>query len=237
MVSVVLKSHLQQVLSFIKSATPLTLWFHAIFIFSNAKSGISAKEMERQLGVTYKCAWRILSLIREALGQDIDKLDGDVEMDMAYFGGRKSAGKDNVNLSVAMKAKAPVMGAVSRGGNMRLKTVADGKAKTHGIFLEENVAKENTRLMTDKTNRMDKVAIGYDRHSVHHAIEEFVRGDVHINTVEAFFSHLKRSIKGTHKVVSKKHLQSYLDSFVFHYNNRGNDNERFHALMGKILHV
>src|SRR5271168_51302 len=91
---------------FNKSDTPLSLWFHAIFIFSNAKSGISAKEMERQLGVTYKCAWRILSLIRKALKQDSRKLKGDVEIDTGYFGGRKNAGKNNENLSMALKSKS-----------------------------------------------------------------------------------------------------------------------------------
>ena len=80
---------------FHKSDTPLTLWFHAIWIFSNAKSGISAKEMERQLGVTYKCAWRILSQIRKALKQDNDKLKGIVETDTGFIGGRYDAGKNN----------------------------------------------------------------------------------------------------------------------------------------------
>lgn len=91
---------------FHKSDTPLTLWFHALWVFSNAKSGVSAKEMERQLAVTYKTAWRMLSLIRKALKQE-GKLSGDVEMDTA------------------------VMGAVQRGGNARLIIVPDGKAQTN----------------------------------------------------------------------------------------------------------
>ena len=80
---------------FHKSDTPLTDWFYALFIFSNAKSGISAKELERQLGVTYKCAWRILKQIRKALDQDSNKLDGTVEVDIAYIGGRFKSGKYN----------------------------------------------------------------------------------------------------------------------------------------------
>lgn len=80
---------------FEKSSTQLSLWFHAIWIFSNAKSGISGKELERQLGVTYKTAWRILKHIREALGQPKRKLTGEVEMDEAYFGGKRSAGINN----------------------------------------------------------------------------------------------------------------------------------------------
>src|SRR3990167_116222 len=219
---------------FHKSDTPLTLWFHALWVFSNAKSGVSAKEMERQLAVTYKTAWRMLSLIRKALKQE-GKLSGDVEMDTAYFGGKKNAGKNNENLSEAMKAKSVVMGAVQRGGNARLIIVPDGKAQTHAEFLAETVNPDGVRLMTDKTNRLDKVAIGFNRHAVEHSHGEYVRGDVHANTIEAFWSHIKRSITGTHKGVSKKHLQEYLDAFVFLRNNRHNDKARFFSLLGIVL--
>lgn len=220
---------------FHKSDTPLTLWFYAIFIFSTAKSGISAKEMERQLGVTYKCAWRILSNIRKALPQGESKLSGDVEMDEAYFGGKGNAGRDNENLSQVMANKSVVIGAIERGGNMKAEVVPNAKAKTIGNFLWKNVAQENTRLMTDSSNRYGMVAMGYDRHAVDHHREEYVRGDVHINHVEAFWSHVKRSIKGTHKVISRKYLQSYLDGFVWHYNNRHSDSERFSSLLGALL--
>lgn len=219
---------------FHKSDTPLTLWWHALWVFSNAKSGVSAKEMERQLAVTYKTAWRMLSLIRKALKQD-GKLSGDVEMDTAYFGGRKSAGKDNANLSEAVKAKAVVMGAIERGGKARLMIVPDSTAKTHGDFLAEVVEPHGTRLMTDKTNRLDKVALGFNRLTVDHSKGEYVRGDVYANTIDALWSHIKRSITGTHKVVSKKHLQEYLDAFVFHRNNGDSDKQRFFALLQIVM--
>jgi len=89
--------------------------------------------------------------------------------------------------------------------------------------------------MTDGAKQLDKVAVGYDRHAVHHKLGEYVRGDAYVNTIEGFWSHVKRSIKGTHKVVSKKHLQEYLDGFVFHYNNRHSDKERFALLLGSVL--
>jgi len=219
---------------FHKSDTPLTLWFKAILTFSNAKSGISAKEMERQLEVTYKTAWRILHLIRKALEQD-GKLSGDVEMDSAFFGGRFKSGKDNARQKEAIAAKTVVMGAVQRGGKARLLIVPDNKAKTHGDFLNEMIDPQGTRLLTDKTNRLDKVAIGFNRHSVDHGRGEYVRGDVHANTIEGFWSHIKRSITGTHKVVSKKYLQEYLNAFVFHRNNRYSDKERFWALLGILI--
>lgn len=219
---------------FHKSDTPLTLWYHAIFVFSNAKSGISAKEMERQLGVTYKTAWRMLKLIREALGQDGTKLGGDVEMDSAYFGGKGDAGKNNENLSQVMKKKAVVFAAIERGGNMKATVMPDNTAKSHGEFLMASVA-TTARLLTDSTNKLKNVATSYDRHMVDHHRFEYVRGDVHVNNVESFWAHAKRSIKGTHKVISKKYLQSYLDGFVFHYNNRHSDKERFVALFGALL--
>lgn len=218
-----------------KSDTPLTLWFHALWVFSNAKSGISAKELERQLAVTYKTAWRILHFIRKALKQD-GKLTGDVEMDTAYFGGRFKSGKYNEKQKEAIAAKAVVMGAIERGGKARLLVVPDSTAKTHGDFLAETVSPNAGRLMTDKTNRLDNVAKGFNRLSVDHGRGEFVRGDVHANTIDAFWSHIKRSITGTHKVVSKKHLQEYLDAFVFHRNNGDNDKLRFYALLESVMH-
>ena len=220
---------------FHKSPTPLTLWFQAILVFSNAKSGISAKQLQRELEVTYKCAWRILKLIREALKQGDDKLDGDVETDTAYFGGRGYSGKNNEDLSRVMKNKSVVMGAVKRGGKIRAKVVPDASSQAHGDFLRENINPKNTRLMTDQSNRYNLVATGYARYAVSHKHHEFARGDIHVNTIETFWSHVKRSIKGTHKVISKKYLQTYLDGFVFHYNNRHSDKERFSALLGALL--
>jgi len=221
---------------FHKSPTPLTLWFHAILVFSSAKSGISAKTMERELEVTYKCAWRILHFIRKSLTQNTDKLKGDVEMDSAYFGGRKYGGKNNEKLGDAVRAKAVVFGAIERNGQIRTEMMPDNTSLSHKIFLEKNIS-DKSRLMTDKTNRLDKVAKGYDRHSVDHSKGEYVRGDVYVNSIEAFWSHIKRSIKGTHKVISKKHLQTYLDGFVFHYNNRYNDKQRFEVLLDTLLHA
>lgn len=204
-------------------------------VFSNAKSGISAKTLERDLEVTYKTAWRMLTLIRKALKQERTGLRGDVEIDIGYFGGKGKAGENNKDLSKVMKDKSVVIAAKQRGGKILAQVVPDATAKTHKNFLWGNVHQEGTRLMTDKTNRLDRVAMGYDRHSVDHHRGEYVRGDIHVNNVETFWAHVKRSIRGTHKVVSKKYLQSYLDGFVFHANNAHTDRERFEALLGTVL--
>lgn len=222
---------------FHKSSTPLSLWFHAIWIFSNAKSGISALEMQRQLEVTYKCAWRILSLIRKALKQDDTKLKGDVEMDSAYIGGVRSGGKNNENLSHAIAMKSVVMAAVERNGKMRAEIMKDNSASSHKEFIDKHIEKGLTRLLTDSSNRYAKAVFGLKREMVDHSKHEYARGDVHINKIETFWSHVKRSIRGTHKSISQEHLQSYLDAFVFHYNNRYNDKERFASLIGNLLHA
>jgi transposase len=218
------------------SSTNLTLWFHAVWIFSNAKSGISAKELERQLGVTYKCAYRILTQIRKALSGEDSPLSGEVEMDTAYVGGRKPAGRNNINLSASMRAKTPVMTAIERGGRLIARTSPNDRGTTNRTFLDLYV-KEGSTLMTDDTRHLGHIGMKYDRYTVRHGKGEYVRGNVHINTVEAWFSHVKRCLKGTFKSVSSEKLQSYLDAFAFHYNNRHNDRQRFEVLLGKLLHV
>jgi hypothetical protein len=225
---------------FHKSDTPLTLWFHAIFVFSNAKSGFSGKELERQIGVTYKTAWRMLRRIREALPQGTDKLQGDVEMDETYCGGKGKGGRNNEGLGEVMKKKTVVIGAVERSDatkrdEIRAGVFENGTAATIGGFLHANVEPQGSRLFTDESNRYNKVAKGYDRHTVNHRQKEYVRGEAHVNTMESFWSHLKRSIDGTHKHVSKKHMPSYVNGFVFHRNNRHNDSERFAVLLGTLL--
>ena len=220
---------------FHKSDTPLTLWFKAILTFSNAKSGISAKEMERQIEVTYKTAWRILMLIRKALKAKGDKLSGTVEVDAAYFGGVYKSGAYNKDQKKAIAAKSVVIGAVERGGRARAKVVPDASAFAHRIFLKGNVEPMGTKLMTDKSQVFTNAAKPYYRQSVDHHKGEYVRGEVYTNTIEAFWSHVKRSIKGTHKMVSKQHLQEYLDGFAFHWSNRYSDKERFGVLLGTLL--
>ena len=188
--------------------------------------------MERQLGVTYKTAWRILNLIRKSIHQGNYRLRGDVEMDEANFGGRGDGGKDNKNYKQVMAEKSKVIGAVERGGHIRAKKVSNLAANTIGDFIEDNIDLNNTRLLTDESNRYGS---GYHRETVNHSKKEYVRGDVHTNHIESFWSHVKRSMKGTHKVVSKQHLQSYLDAFVWHYNNRHNDRQRFASLLSAIV--
>lgn len=216
---------------------PLSLWFHALMMFSNAKSGIAAKTIQRDLEITYKTAWRMARLIRESLTQPDEPLSGIVESDMAFFGGRGKAGRNNEHLGDVFRAKTKVFGAVERRGRIRAKVVKDGSARTHQNFLWQHVSTRNTKLMTDAALHYRHSASPYDRQSVNHKKGEFVRGEVHTNSADSFWSHVKASVRGTHKAISQKHFQSYLDGFVFHYNNRGTDKQRFDALLGSVLRV
>src|SRR3989344_5720708 len=220
---------------FEKSRVPLTLWFHAIMMFSNAKSGLAASTIQRDLEITYKSAWRMAHLIRGTLMQSEEPLSGTVESDMAFFGGKGHAGKNNEHLGSVMKAKTKVFGAIERKGEARAKVVSDGSAKTHKNFLWQHVSTKNTKLMTDGALPYTHSASPYDRRSVNHRKKEYVRGEVHTNSADSFWSHVKASVRGTHKAISKKHFQSYLDGFVFHYNNARNGKQRFEALVDTVL--
>jgi len=219
---------------FHKSPTPLTLWFHALFVFSSSKSGLSAKNLESQIGVTYKCAWRMLNQIKKALVQSNNQLKGIVETDIAFLGGHKYAGKNNENMSENYKKKAKVMIAVERGGLMKAVVQDGATAEDIEEFIRTNIEPRSI-LMTDSAKGYKRLDKSYDRFSVNHSKKEFARGSFHVNTIETWISHLKRSLTGTHKAISKKHLQSYLDAFVCHYNNRHNDRARFSSLVGAVL--
>lgn len=197
---------------FHKSDTPLTLWLYAIYLFSQSKNGVSAKELERQLGVTYKCAWRIAKSIRSLMGPDRSKLGGTVEVDETYIGGVQQNAQGG-------KGKTPVIGAVERGGNVKAKV---SQRQTHLILdnIRKNV-KVGSAIMSDKFGVYAKTKkLGYTHQSVNHWRKEYARGNVHTNTIEGFWSQLKRSLDGTYHAVSPKHLQSYVNEFSFRYNHR-----------------
>lgn len=152
---------------FNKSDTPLVLWFHALMVFSNAKSGMSGKALERDLEITYKTAWRMLTLIRKALKQGSDKLQGDVEMDIGYFGGVYRSGTYNEHQKDAIADKSIVIAAIQRGGEARATILPDSTSEHNSRFVRENIEKEGTRLMTDKTRYFNRAAEGYNRQTVH----------------------------------------------------------------------
>lgn len=219
---------------FERTKTPLVLWFHTLMMFSNAKSGISAKELERNLAVTYKCAWRMLFLIRSSLRQGLEKLSGIVEVDLAYLGGMRRSGKGHKRQSEAIFSKPIAMGALERRGKVRTKVVGSTGGISTRSFVFSNV-EPGSKLFTDGHGSFKALGGVYRLDSVNHSKKEYVRGDAHVNSIESFWSHVKRSTKGTFKGVSKEHLQSYLDAFAFHYNNADTDRSRFELLLRLVL--
>jgi transposase-like protein len=203
---------------------PLIVWFQAITLMLNAKKGISAKQLQRDLGIGgYKTAWYLNHRIREAMAQgDIPKLGGIVEIDETYVGGKVS-GKGQ---SYAYKQKQVVMGAIQRGGQLRLQHVTGATVGTFREFITENVSDDAERVMTDQ-HRAYPAALApkfTDRHeTVNHIIHEYVRGNVTTNSIESAFSLFKRGIIGNFHKVSIKHLQRYLDEFSYGFNRREDD--------------
>jgi len=212
---------------FEKSATPLTLWFYAIYMFSQSKNGVSAKELERQLGVTYKCAWRIAKQIRELMKQDGDMLSGDVEVDETFIGGTR-------RMSSRLDNKEAVMGMVERKGRIKVKHIADRYNHTLLNEVKANI-EQGSNVYTDEWKAYQRLSgLGYKRHSVQHNIKQYVRGLAHTNTIEGFWSQLKRSINGTYHAVSPKYLQSYADEFAFRYSYRKSPSAIFELLMERV---
>lgn len=215
---------------FHKSDTKLTLWFFAIFLMSQAKNGVSAKELERHLGVTYKCAWRIAKQIRSLMTQGGSLLSGTVEADETYNGG---VGKHNKR-GRAAENKTPVFGIVQRQGEVKAVVVPNVKSSTIMPIIRENV-EIGTDVMTDEFRIYNKVyKSGYNHRQVNHSAKQYVNGDVHTNTIEGFWSQLKRSIDGTYHKVSPKYLQTYVDQSAFFYNYRKSIFPLFEVLLARI---
>jgi len=204
---------------FRKSETSLWNWFYAIYQFSVAKNGVSAKELERTLGCTYKTAWRMCKQIRLLMAQEAgDKLGGDgtaVEADETYIGGRENYAKGEYRFS----KKVPVLGVVEKGGVA--KAVVSDYATTSRAksFLKANL-EAGSELHTDESRIYLWSKGEYKHKSVNHSAKQYANGLVHTNTIEGFWSQLKRSMDGTHHVVSPKYLQQYVNQFVFMYNHR-----------------
>lgn len=198
---------------FRKSRTSLWSWFYAIYLFSTSKNGVSAKELERHLGVTYKTAWRMAAQIRKLMEQDNDKLSGEVEIDETFIGGKHKQ-------SQKFDKKSSVFGAVERHGLVKAKHVRSTGSRVLLPEIAASVAVNSAIFSDEWTAYKTLKKRGYTHTTVNHSSLEYVRGNAHTNTIEGFWSQLKRSLDGTYHAVSPKYLQSYVDEFVFRYNYR-----------------
>jgi transposase len=213
---------------FHKSETKLTNWFYAIFLFSQSKNGVSAKELERQLGVTYKTAWRMARQIRLLMSENEEKLNGIVEADETYIGGKHKR-------IYGFTKKSVVLGIVKRGGSVKIKKAEEAYDSIILDNIVDNVEK-GTQIMSDQLGAYKKTKrLGFNHLAVNHWKKEYVRNKVHTNTIEGFWSQLKRSLDGTYHSVSPKHLQHYLDEFSFRYNLRKSPVPVFYHLLAKMV--
>lgn len=205
------------------SRTSLTLWFYAIYLFSQSKHGVSSAELERQLGVKYETAWRIAKRIRSLMKLPTKKLRGIVEADETYIGGLRK-------LNSWKRPKVPLMGIVQRGGSVIARVAPNHTEYSIVPFVENNVRK-GSLLFTDGAP-VYKIVQGVKHDQVIHSKKEYVRGMVHTCTIDGYWGYLKNSLRGTHKQVSRRHLQSYVDSFAFSWNHRHGD--PFASLMKRL---
>lgn len=221
---------------FEKSTTSLRLWFYAMYLMSATRCGISAKQIQRETGVTYKTAWRMFKQIRTLMSEDISLEGEGVEMDETYHGGAlKNKHRDKLKQGM-YKDKQPIFGMVERGGRVVARVTPDAKAKTVLPIIAERVLPAST-IFTDDYPIYDgvkKLGQGYTHNRINHSAKLYVMGDVHTNTIEGFWSLLKRGIGGVYHAVSTKYLQSYCDEYAYRYNRRFDSQPMFTSLLSEI---
>ncbi len=198
---------------FHKSTTPLTLWFYAVFLMASTRSGISAKQLERELGVTYKTAWRMFHMIRTMMIDESDKLTGDVEIDEMYLKARPQR-----RTSVKAQRGEIVFGAVQRGGVAKVEHVQDSSLLIGSV---QKSVDQRAQIYSDGYMAYKSLWWqGYQHKSVNHIGGEWVRGNVHVNSVENLWSYIRRGIRGVYIHVDPKYLQAYINEYSFRYDWR-----------------
>lgn len=202
------------------SHLPLWKWFLAIYLMTEAKKGISACQMQRTLAVSYRTAWYLCHRIRAAMKDASGELlRGIVEVDETFIGGKvRGMGKGyRGNKSIAV-------GAVQRGGQIRLEVIESTSRNDLHDFIAKNTADDTEAIYTDEWPAYKGITEASDipHHTVNHKAHEWVHGDVHTNGIESVWSLLKRSIVGSYHKVSKKHLDAYLSELEHRFNNRNN---------------
>lgn len=216
----------------------LQKWFVAIYVVTTYKKGISSIQLAKEIGVTQKTAWNVMYKIRTCFNQDEGKLQGQVEVDETYVGGknknRHKSKRVKYSQGRSYKDKTPVFGMIERGGRLRAYVVKDVKGNTIKAKIFENV-ESGTTIHSDEWWAYHGLGRYYPHKVVQHGKGEYVKDNSHCNTMEGAWAILKRSIMGTHHWVSKKHMQGYVDEFAFRYNYRNlKANMLFEKLLGNM---
>jgi len=219
------------------SSTSLQLWFYAIYLMVSTRCGISAKQLERELGVSYKTAWRMMNKIRNDLMNDTDgsQLGGNVEVDETGIGGRPRVKMTRSEGAIWREAKPTVLGMVERGGRVRLRVIPSRRGEPMSGSVRANV-NPNAIIFTDEWVAYKPLRHEFGGHRViNHSAGQYVVGDTHTNTIEGFFGNLKTGMRGAYKHVSRKWLQSYLDEYAWRYNARYVPGSMFEQLIVRAV--
>jgi transposase-like protein len=219
---------------FHKSSTSLHLWFYAMYLMTSTRCGISAKQLERELGVTYKTAYRMGQLIRKRLmtqGSAPFRNGQPIEMDETYYGARFRRGTKRGRPAEGATHKQPVFGMVQRKGRVSATTVPNTKSDSLLPNVLEKVLPASIVYTDEYVSYGPLGKMGYDHHRIRHAQRVYVSGDVHTNTIEGFWSLVKRGLDGVFHGVSNAHLQGYLNEYAWRYNQRFDSEGRFRALL------
>ncbi len=205
------------------SHLPLTKWFFVTYLMTESRKGISANQVKRMFGVSYKTAWYLCHRIRKAMAEaNQEKLSGTVEVDETYVGGKPKRGSKRGRGT----PKEIVIGIRQRGGDLRFFRSEDVKSGSLAKYIRENISEDVDVVMTDDFSAypkaIAKAGVLGEHKTINHSKGVYVVGDLHTNTVESAFSLLKRGIMGTWHKISAKHLPAYLDEMTWRFNNRKN---------------
>jgi transposase len=220
---------------FHKSTVSLQLWFYAIYLMSSTRCGISAKQLEREIGVTYKTAHRMFKQIRTLLADEDGQLGGDVEVDESAFGGKPRASDvRNKRGNVLKTYKSTIFAMVERGGRVRPLVIPDRGGRTIHRVVREHVL-PSSMLFTDEYDAYRAIGREYRGHRrIRHSAKLYAVGDTHTQTVEGFFGLFKNGVRGVYHAISTDYLQAYLDEYAFRYNRRNSDQPMFWAILNRV---
>jgi transposase len=222
---------------FHRSSTSLRLWFYAMHLMTSTRCGISAKQLERELGVNYRTAWRMFNKIRNELMCDpepVAKLKGEVEIDETSWGGKpRRRHKTRSEAMLFRERKPTVLGMIERGGQVRLRVIESRRGEPLSSAVRAHLDPA-AFMLTDDWAAYKPLRREFDHAVINHSAGSYVEGNIHTNTIEGFFGNLKTGMRGAYKKVSSKWLQSYLDEYAWRHNNRYHgQRSMFHALVSE----